>query len=153
LRSLNAHGGDYKFAQAQFQESQTIQAGEEKTQMKRDMDLVRQILLEVEEQPFTGKWLNLEIDGGFTRQEITYHVMILYEAGLLEAVNLTTHGGKNWRPTRLTWEGHEFLEAARDNSRWQKAKSTMMEKAGGITFEILKQLLMKLMMNQILPTP
>lgn len=120
--------------------------------MKRNMDLVRQILLEIEEQPFTSKWLDLEIDG-FTREEITYHVMILYEAGLLEAVNLTTHGGIDWRPTRMTWEGHEFLEAARDDSRWQRAKSTMMEKAGGITFEVLKQLLMNLMMNQILPTP
>ena len=120
--------------------------------MKRDMDLVRLILLEVEEQPLTGKWLDLEIDG-FTREEIIYHVMILHEAGLLKAINLSSGNGIDWKPMRLTWDGHEFLEAARDDSRWQKAKSTMMEKASGITFEVLKQLLMRLMMDQILPTP
>jgi hypothetical protein len=118
--------------------------------MKRDTDLVRQILIEIEKQPFTGGWIRLEIDD-YDCGEISYHVMLLHEAGLILAVDTTKRN--SWLPLRLTWDGHEFLEAARDNSRWQQAKSTMMEKAGGITFEILKQLLMNLMMNQILPTP
>jgi hypothetical protein len=37
--------------------------------------------------------------------------------------------------SRLTWEGHEFLDAARDEKRWKKAMSTVKEKGGTITIE------------------
>lgn len=120
--------------------------------MKRDMDLVRQVLLEIEKQPSTSVWVDLSIED-YTPEEITYHVMILCEAGLIEAKDLSNHSSMIWKPTRLTWEGHEFLEAARDNSRWKKATSMVLEKAGGIAFDVLKQLLMKLMMEQVSPSP
>ena len=120
--------------------------------MKRDMNLVRQVLLEVEKQPFTGSWIDLDIEG-YTPETVTYHVMILYEAGLIEAMDLSTFGGSVWKPTSLTWEGHEFLEAARDSSRWKKATSTLLEKTGGIAIDVLKQLLLKLMTEQVLPSP
>ena len=120
--------------------------------MKRDMDLVRQILLEIEKQPFSGGWIDLSIEG-HTPEGISYHVMILHEAGLVEALDLSSSGNIKWKPTSLTWEGHEFLEAARDNFRWKKATSTVLEKAGGITFGVLKQMLTKLMMEQVFPSP
>jgi YD repeat-containing protein len=115
------------------------------------MDLVREILLEIESQPFTGEGLDLSIEG-YTPEEITYHVMILCEAGLIDSEVLSTFSGTDWRPTRLTWDGHEFLAAARDESRWKTATSTVLEKAGGLAFEVLRQLLMKLMMEQVLPS-
>jgi hypothetical protein len=116
--------------------------------MERDMDLARQILLEIEKQPHTGKWIDLDIEG-HSPEEVSYHVMILHEAGLVEAYKIATYAYTDWKPTRLTWEGHEFLEAARDNTRWEKATSTMLEKAGGIAFDILKQLLIQLMKSQV----
>lgn len=39
--------------------------------MKRDTDLVRQILIEIEKQPFTGGWIRLEIDD-YDCGEISY---------------------------------------------------------------------------------
>jgi hypothetical protein len=50
----------------------------------------------------------------------------------------------NWRPRRLTWPGHEFLDAARKPSHWQKAKTIVMEKSGGLSFEMLKQVLFQM---------
>jgi hypothetical protein len=120
--------------------------------MERDMDLVRQVLLEIEKQPFTGDWIDLSIDS-HTPEEITYHVMILFEAGLIEAEEVSDFSNVDWKPIRLTWEGHEFLEAARDDSRWKKATSTVLQRAGGIAFDVLKQLLTKLMMEQVFPSP
>ena len=117
--------------------------------MKRNMNLVRQILLEVEKQPFTGEWVDLELEE-YTPEEITYHVIILYEAGLIQAQDLSTFGGVDWKPTRLTWQGHEFLETAKDDTRWKKASSIMLEKGGGMAFDVLKQLLTNLMMSQVL---
>jgi hypothetical protein len=40
----------------------------------------------------------------------------------------------------ISWNGHEFLNAARDNTRWEKAKGAMA-KAGGFVLPVLMQLL------------
>ncbi len=45
---------------------------------------------------------------------------------------------------RLTWADHEFLEAARNETFWKKAKGTVKEKTGGLSFELLKQMLLQL---------
>ena len=51
---------------------------------------------------------------------------------------------------RLTMEGHDFLESARDESRWNKAMKTVSEKGGGaISIGVLVQLLSALMKQQL----
>lgn len=115
--------------------------------MKRDMDLVRQMLLEIEKHPYTGDWVELAIDGS-SPEEITYHVILLHEAGLIEADDVSTMSNIEWRPKRPTWQGHEFLDAARDDTRWSKAKDAM-GKVGGFVFEIGKQVLLELIKSDL----
>jgi hypothetical protein len=55
-----------------------------------------------------------------------------------------------WKPSRLTWEGHEFLDAARKDSLWQKAKALVLEKTGGASLELIKDVLMKLAREALL---
>lgn len=47
--------------------------------------------------------------------------------------------------TNLTWEGHEFAEAARDERRWKNAMGIVAERSGNITLDVMKQLLVSLM--------
>src|SRR5689334_8680677 len=121
--------------------------------MKRDMDLGRRILLDLEANPeATGHGsveLNIE---GRGRTEVSYHVLLLRDAGLLEAVVRSTTGraGLAVFPTRLTYAGHEFIEASRKDSLWQKAKSVVLEKTGGLSLDVLKAVLTKLTMDAVL---
>jgi hypothetical protein len=108
--------------------------------VKLDTDLVRQILLTVEEFPFDGNFHDVEIEGR-TENEISYHVMLLHEAGLLEALDLSTLSGVCWKPQRLTYNGHQFLDAARSDTVWQKAKSWAQKTTGTPTLEGLKLVL------------
>ena len=123
--------------------------------MRRDMDLVRKILFAVEEcdTPW-GAEGPLEIDG-YSNQVIAYHVKILVQAGLIEARDVSVMGedGFRWWASSLTWEGHEFLEAARDDTRWSRTKKFVFEKAGGLTFEALKFALTQGIKSQLLPSP
>jgi hypothetical protein len=80
--------------------------------MKRDLELARSVLLATEDYPQATGWVNLEIPG-YGPEEVSYHVEVLSEAGLLSAQNLTTHSWFCWVPKSLTWEGHEFLDATR----------------------------------------
>ena len=105
--------------------------------MKRDMDLVRKILLKVEGLPFDGRFYDVSVEGR-SDDEITYHVMLLHEAGFIEAINLSNLGGTCWKPKRLTYSGHEFLDAARSDTVWQKAKAVTLKSTGTLTLEGLK---------------
>src|SRR5580658_3094256 len=104
--------------------------------MKRDMELVREILVRVEELPLGGiHHISVE---GYSREEIVYHVMLLDEAGLIEAEDCSSNDGIDWLPRRLTYAGHEFLDSARSTKVWQEAKSWMLKTTGVLTIEGLK---------------
>lgn len=111
--------------------------------MRRDMDLVREILLAIEkdEKDPLG-WVELELPTR-SRKEVAYHVMLMHQAGLVAARDVSTMGddGFDWRPKSLTWQGHEFLEAARNDTIWRKAVGKMVEVTGGVSLDVLKDLL------------
>lgn len=112
--------------------------------MKRDLDLIRKMLLAVEEAP-SGWAPDLKFEG-FADAQVNYHAYLLIDAGLARGADVTTHGSEGPEAIlqSLTWEGHEFVEAARDETRWQKAKGLVAEKGGGITLDVLKALLVSL---------
>jgi hypothetical protein len=118
--------------------------------MKRDMDLIRAILLDLEASEETTGRVPMELDlEGHSEAEIMYHVVLMGEAGLVETWDNSTMGEQVVLPTRLTWSGHEFLDAAREESRWAKAKKFAMEKTGGLSFDVMKQILIKLMVESL----
>jgi hypothetical protein len=109
--------------------------------MKRDMDLVRQILMVCETAPGGYAPDDLRVEG-YTDEQIGYHVMLMVQAGLMEGGD---RPGQNptsptWRANNLTWEGHEFLDSVRNDTTWNKAKSALGA-VGGMTFGVLKAVL------------
>jgi hypothetical protein len=100
------------------------------------MDLARKILLAMEkDEECTGPgWVNgLDLGGEPPDPaRLVYHVMLLAEAGLIIARDMTNTSGMAWMPVRLTWEGHEFLDKARDEGIWRKAVELAKEKTGGV---------------------
>ena len=114
--------------------------------MKRDMDLVRLILLAVESGPAMAPD-QLEIDD-YDEETIAYHLLIMGEADLLIVLDGTTMDGIDATPVRLTWAGHEFLELVRDDSRWRAVKA-QTGKVGGFVFEFVKLVASGMAMKQI----
>jgi Hypothetical protein (DUF2513) len=110
--------------------------------MQRNMDLARAVLLELEKCPFKGGWHNISVEGQ-SEEDVSYHISLLYETGFIDAIDLTTMGSPHpeWKAKTITWEGHEFLDASRDNTRWERAKVVIKEKGGALTLEALKLVL------------
>ena len=113
--------------------------------MQRDMDLVRKILLAVEKgEDVVGYDTRLEVED-YSRDEIDYHIEIMGEAGLLVASIQRFMGGEYMvNLERMTWEGHDFLDAARNESRWNQAKEKVLNATGALSFEALKTTLLQL---------
>jgi len=117
--------------------------------MKRDINLVREILIELEKRTFDQEFSDLVIEG-HNSEEIMYHVKLLYEAKLIHAEDMSGTSDRYFLPGSLTWDGHEFLELARNETRWNKAKDIMKNQVGGFIFDILKELLIALAKETIL---
>ncbi len=107
--------------------------------MKRDMDLARALLLAIE--ACEDKNSALKVEGDYSQEVMTYHLGLLYHAGLITAEDMSGPDHTAWMPTGLTWEGHDFVEAARNDTYWNSVKSSVKDKGGALTFEVAKGLL------------
>lgn len=101
--------------------------------MKRDMDVIRQIVLAARDAngPLNG------VDG--MEPAVFYnHVVLLEEAGLVKAAVREQHGeAKMAILFRLTWAGQDFAQAIVEDTLWRKAKETVIKPAGSWTFGVL----------------
>jgi hypothetical protein len=116
--------------------------------MKRDLDLVREILLAVEAHPTPMKTAKLTMHGR-SPDEVSYHVKLMAEAGLVQAIDLSSHSGIEWRPTSLTWEGHEFLDATRADTIWQKVKAILKDKGIEAPLSVVQNVAIKLVATSL----
>lgn len=112
--------------------------------MKRDMDLVRKILLQVENDS------NVFEIAGYDRGVILKHIELMEEAELIKAYfHQADQGLFDADVERLTWQGHEFLDAARSDTIWNKAKRMLEETIGSVPLTVLKDLLMQLVLSEL----
>lgn len=116
--------------------------------MKRDMDLVRAILIVMEKSETTRfSESDIQIEGRHPQEMIDYHICIMKDAGLLEGKIQPYPGGWSF-DVRLAWLGHEFLDAFREDTRWNRTKG-LLAKAGERGFEIIVETLARVSLEQL----
>lgn len=105
--------------------------------MKRDMDLVRQILLALE----GDQHADAQSKARYEHATIAYHAALLIEAGLVEGTTTKDTEGMpaGYFLRRMTWAGHDFLDSMRDDTIWTKARESILKPIGGVAFEVLKE--------------
>jgi hypothetical protein len=109
--------------------------------MKRDMDLIREIMQDIEKIPASDEWDFKD----FNRDpiEVRKHLELLVDAKLISGeVVIDLSGSKCWvNNIAITWLGYEFLDASRSNKIWNEVKSKAIEKGVSLTFDGLLQAL------------
>ena len=121
--------------------------------MKRDMDLVRDLVLRLESLPMKRGDIflirpddeELKFDK-YTVDQVDYHMRLVYEAGMVEDAGAGSMDGYGFE--RLSWRGHDFADSVRDNVIWEKTKSGAMA-AGGFTVQLLVDLAKGFVKKQI----
>lgn len=119
--------------------------------MKRDLDLVKAILLHFEDKEDWAHEKQIDVEG-YDKKLVSYHLSIMYEAGLINCEPMTSNTGRIYDvvPFRLTWDGHEFLDNIKDQGRWQKIKETLKKKGGDFSMGLVKALAFKLAEQELL---
>ena len=114
--------------------------------VKRDMDLMRKILLRIEEcSDVPPKVLTLDdfMDMKKSSYMISLHIDLLCDAGLIEVMDTSIEDGlKDFDIVRLTFAGYEYLDAIRNAMVWDRVKRSV-SCVGGATLDIIKQLAVK----------
>jgi len=115
-------------------------------EMKRDMDLIRELLIGIEaDQRLDGKrWIEPDAQDNFgvvgvsshSAKEVAYHLEMLMDAGLIEG---KCGLAEMPRVSKLTWQGHEFLDNIRDSGIWGKTKKRL-EGLPSVAFAVVVEL-------------
>ena len=111
--------------------------------MERDMDLIRTLLLEIESWPPGARVPSTRIViEPYTEEQIRYHAELLHDAGFIGGV-VAVHRASGERPAivgRLTWHGHEFVDATRSDVVWAAVKQRAEPVGGSVNMALLAEL-------------
>ena len=91
------------------------------------MELIRTILLKVEADPdLVGEFKRVGADtlgiADHTAVKVTYHLVMLIDEARFLVGNTKMAKVGVVLVSKLTWEGHEFLESIRNPDTWRKTK-------------------------------
>ena len=112
--------------------------------MERNLDLIRDILLALESRSTYSTPEKIAIEG-YTHEEVDYHCRLLTDAGYI----ISTSGGYNCFPIRMTDSGHDFLDASRDAGIWKKTKDFIASKGVTVPLEIAKSLALEYLKKKL----
>jgi len=107
--------------------------------MKRDMDLIRELLLYTEEhsRPELGAAITEnDLELCKTRDHLLGHINLLIDGGIM---TIPHHSQSNYYLGNLTSYGHDFLDSIRNPEIWRQTQEAT-NKVGGWTLEFVGEI-------------
>lgn len=109
-----------------------------KNPMKRDLDLIRDILLAIEAEP-AGKLIRtIPLPSKWTKEEAIGHLRLIKDAGLTDG-KIDFHGDQLLMAIHgLSNRGHDLLDSIRNETVWQQTKDKVEEVGGSVGLDVVK---------------
>lgn len=109
--------------------------------MKRNLDLIRMILLSIESSDSSRLYIeDLNLLANYTHDEIAYQIRLLMDAEYIDACERGQIGTlrKSYTIYRLTNSGHDYLDSVRDETIWINTKKKLGSAFVSASFELVK---------------
>lgn len=106
--------------------------------MKRDWEIIRQVLIAVEDDSF-----NKYLENSEQISNVVQNTVLLLEAGFLKGSYeylFADDRDKTLDIDGLTWEGHDLLDTIRSKPVWENIKTSALDKGLELTFDVVKAL-------------
>ena len=118
--------------------------------VKRDFDLLRNMLLRIEAAE-PGRKLDVGSFAGLCDDDniIALHIELLHEAGFVKLADPYSHEIDEMAIVRMTFAGYEYLDAIRDGSNWKAIKEKLLPVGGSTSIEIVKELGVSFLRQQL----
>ena len=116
--------------------------------MKRDWDIIRELLSQIEDETLPAFVNELHRDVQFGKgdpvfeSDVARHLKLLADAGFVKGVQFANTSPKKVCYVRvepdLTMEGYDLLEVLRSKSIWASVKEQIKTTGAGLTVEAIK---------------
>ena len=118
--------------------------------LKRNLDLLRLLLLEIE---------NID-DISFDSRRLThlsepitvyYHIHLLYEVGFIEALPYSSNTCPipMYRILWITNAGHDYIDSIRNNTVWSKTKSLLSSSGTNFALHVVQDIATKVLLSSL----
>lgn len=109
--------------------------------MTRDLDLIRAVLADLEARPtYVPVFAHqIELEGRST-EEIAYHCELLSDQGFIVGDGSLSSSGPTFLVRRMTAQGHDYLDAVRNDTVWAKVKATMKDRGVAAPLDLVQRL-------------
>lgn len=125
--------------------------------MKRDLDLIRDLLIYFEREIQPGIPLqDVRLENEYDPREILGHIELMIQQDLILGIcqpGCTDLSQSVLAVEAITWSGHDFLDASRNETVWRVVKQRIY-RAGGWTVALVLELLkdeVKKRLGELLP--
>ncbi len=121
--------------------------------MVRNWDVIREILLAIEQYQFEEVEIDLEkFEGDIVTiifngkrqptigQTYKYHLMLLIDEGFIRSNYGIVDEADELKVMGLSWYGHDFVEKLRDEKTWDNLKKQFEEKGIALTTEAISEM-------------
>ena len=106
---------------------------------KRDFERIREILLHLENHDSDDGYVWTRNDP-FYRQSDNYQFTLMVQAGFITGTDYLSMAGIVPDRVQITFNGHDYLNAIRDEGIWSRTKTAVAETGGSATLELLKNI-------------
>lgn len=116
--------------------------------MKRNLDLIRSLLLKIEESEKGLDSLETALTG-YTQDQIDYHLGMLIDAGYVNATCMHTLARKHFYANGLSMQGHDYLDSVRDEGIWKQVKEKLGTVSGGTALAVVQEIASKIILAKL----
>lgn len=124
--------------------------------MKRDLDLLRDILIRIEDTDLSENRLSSSdfSDLGapdFSPYDVSQHIMLLADNGYIEISAIKSIGMKSpkYQIKRITSAGYDYLDSVRDAGVWSEVKRKLSSAGASFTLDIVKSVATAIIQNRL----
>jgi hypothetical protein len=118
--------------------------------MERDVDLVREILIRIAALKSQSDTVSNYDFNGYNPGIVAFNMEIMAQAGLINVDSIRHIDGHcDCFANSMTWAGNDMLDACRNDTIWNKAKSIVAKSGGMFSIEVLKKLLVQLAIDHL----
>lgn len=110
--------------------------------MKRNLDLIRTILLCLEEaNPNELLTVSSFVTDEYDEHTISLHIKLLLDCNYIEAtpVRYISMQFDDFRISRITSSGYDYLDSVRNENVWTKTKEKISEVGESVSLDVVKK--------------
>ena len=112
--------------------------------MKRDLDLLRSILLKIESLDSSCEIIRLQTFRELCDDDVilSLHIQLLVDAGFIEASDpfYADDTVQDFVINRITFAGYDYLDTVRDESVWNEIKQKLISIGKSASLDVVKAL-------------